>query len=121
MGPTFSFDIHRCTTKAPRWNNVATEMEGMKKKTRLKSTQPQREWEIEIHLQDDSETDLILDHFNDCYGINGDIFLWERPDFFGGGSYYVRYKTFDYSNPEGLGTHWDFTISFEEEVSYSSP
>jgi len=112
----FSFDIHRCTAKTPVWNNIATEMEGMKKKTRLKSTQPKRTWEIELRLQDGSETQNVLDHFNGQYGINGTPFNWIQPDFFGGNTYYVRYVGLDYSNPEGLGTHWNFSIIFEESL-----
>jgi hypothetical protein len=116
-GEEFNFNIHRCTAKTPVWNNVATEMEGMKKKRRLKSTLPKRAWEIEIRMRNAAERDEILAHFNANYGINGETFLWRQmPSFYGTLEVYVCYIGFEYSNPQGLGTHWDFNITFEEIV-----
>jgi hypothetical protein len=100
---------------AKKYNVLKTEMEGMKVKTRLKSTSPVREWEIEIRCRTNTERDAILTHYE---GQNGSLtaFNWTAPTFFGGETYFVRYKEFEYENPEGLGNVWNFRIIFEEVI-----
>jgi hypothetical protein len=112
----FNFNIHRMTPEAPKYNVVATKMEGWRVKRRLKSTQPQRRWVIEIRGRINSERDLILAHYN---GQNAGLtpFNWVVPSFFGGQTYYVTYEDFSYENPDGLGNVWNFLIVFLEELT----
>lgn len=111
----FEFGIHRVTNSPPKYNVLETEMEGMKKKTRLKSTTPVREWSIEIRARTNTERDAILAHYS---GQNGSLtaFNWIVPSFWGGSTYYVRYKSFAYESPEGLGSLHNFQITFEEAI-----
>lgn len=111
----FDFPVHRMTPGPPKWNVLQTQMEGWTKKTRLKSTVPVREWTIEIRGRTNTERDLIIAHYNGQFGETT-AFNWIVPEFFGGETYYVRYKTFSYENPEGLGNIWNFEIGFEEDM-----
>jgi hypothetical protein len=111
----FVFPIHRMTPKAPKYNIVSTTMEGWRVKRRLKSSMPIREWSVEIRGRLNAERDLILAHYN---GQTASLtpFNWVVPTFFGGQTFYVTYKEFDYDNPDGLGNIWDFHIVFREEL-----
>jgi hypothetical protein len=115
----FSFPIHRMSPGAPEYNVLQTDMEGWKRKSRLKSTHPRRTWDIEIRGRTNSEKDLIIAHW-DGQAAGNLPFNWiVTPTFFSGGvptTYYVRYKELKYENPEGMGNVWNFNISFVEEL-----
>ena len=113
----FSFAIHRLTPEPPKYNVLTTQMEGWRVKRRLKSTQPQRRWAIEIRGQTNSERDLILTHWN---GQKGSLtpFNWiVTPIFFGDDTFYVTYEELSYVNPSGIGNVWHFNITFLEELT----
>lgn len=112
----FTFEIHRLTPEAPKYNVLQTKMEGWRVKRRLKSTEPQRRWTVEIRGRINSERDSILSHYN---GQIGSLtpFDWIVPTFFGGQTFYVTYESFTYENPDGMGNVWDFQIIFIEELT----
>lgn len=112
----FTFDIHRMTPEAPKYNILSTRAEGWRVKRRLKSTLPQRRWAIEIRGRTNTERDALLAHYNGQYS-SLTPFNWVVPTFFGGDTFYVTYEEFDYENPDGLGNIWDFHIVFLEELT----
>lgn len=115
----FTFPIHRMSPGKPEYNVISTQMEGWKVKSRLKSTEPRRTWEVEIRGRTNSEKDSIVAHFDGQNGYNIPFNWIVVPNFFTGDNdttYYVRYKEFSYSNPPGLGNIWEIIISFAEEL-----
>lgn len=112
----FTFDFHRCTPReAPKYNVLKTQMEGWKVKTRLKSTDPVRWWEIEIRGRTNTERDLIIAHWDGQFGQTTP-FNWVRPASWDGITYYVTYESMNYTNPPGFFNVWDFVIIFKEEI-----
>ncbi len=116
-GDAFNFEVHSINPHTPEWNVLQTDMEGWKRKTRLKSTDPIRRWTVEIRGRTNSEKDSILAHFNDNNGALTN-FLWNvLPTIWNTGygtSYQVQYESFEYANPDNIANVWDFTITFRE-------
>jgi hypothetical protein len=113
----FSFEIHRLTPEAPKYNVLATKMEGWRVKRRLKSTAPQRRWTIEIRGRTNGERDSILSHYNGQFSSLIPFNWIVTPIFFGNYTFYVTYEEFEYDNPDGLGNVWNFNITFLEELT----
>lgn len=115
----FTFEIHSFTPEAPKYNVLSTKTEGWRVKRRLKSTDPQRRWSIEIRGRTTVEKDAIVDHFN---GQKADLlpFNWVVTpaafDVTGDGTYYVTYEEFQFDNAESVYNIWDFSIIFLEEL-----
>lgn len=115
----FTFAIHKMAPGKPEYNVLSTQGEGMKVKSRLKSTDPKRTWEVEIRGRTTAEKDSILAHYNGQNGFNIPFNWVVTPTFFVGGvatTYYVRYKEFTMANPPGLGNIWEIGITFVEEL-----
>lgn len=115
----FTFAIHRMTPGKPEYNVASTQMEGWKVKSRLKSTDPKRSWEVEIRGRTNAERDSIIAHYDGQNGFNVPFNWVVTPNWFTNGvptTYFVRYKEFSYANPPGIGNIWDFVISFIEEL-----
>jgi hypothetical protein len=116
-GDAFSFDVHSINPHTPEYNVLQTQMEGWKRKTRLKSTDPVRRWTVEVRGRTNSEKDLIVAHWDDN---NGPLtnFTWNvLPAIWNTGygtSYQVQYESMEYDNPDGKANIWDFTITFRE-------
>jgi hypothetical protein len=66
--PDFNFSIHHIEPGPPIFNVLSTDMEGYKKKTRLITTLPKRTWKVFMYLLTKAERDLVLAHYNSCYG-----------------------------------------------------
>lgn len=111
----FSFDVHRVTPEAPVYNVLKTPMEGTRIKRRLKSTDAQRRWSVEIRGRTTAEKNSILSHYN---GQTGTLlpFNWNVPAAWGGDTFYVTYDEFSYENPNGLYNVWEIFIVFLEEI-----
>lgn len=113
----FTFSCHRCVPGTPGFNNLTTQMEGMRKKFRIKSSTPERSWSIEFHMQSLVERDLILAHFNSQYGINGTPFYWTSlPSWIFAieTSLYVVYKS--YKEEVVAADIFNITIEFDEVI-----
>lgn len=111
----FTFGVHRVTPTAPKFNVLQTEMEGMKIKSRLKSTDPVQSWTIEIRGRTNSEAALIKAHWITQQGQTIP-FNWIVPTFWGGETRYVQYVSMEYENPDGLGNIWNFVINVKEVI-----
>lgn len=111
----FSFNVHRITPEAPVFNVVKTQMEGTRVKRRLKSTESQRRWSVEIRGRTTSEKNAILSHYNGQQG-GTTPFYWNVPAPWGGDTFYVTYDDFSYENPDGLYNVWEIYIVFLEEI-----
>ena len=85
---------------------------------RLKSTAPQRRWQIEIRGRTTAEKDAIVSHFN---GQKSNLtpFNWVvNPTTFDNATYYVTYEEFQFENSQQyLYNVWDFSIIFLEELT----
>jgi len=115
----FAFVVHRVTPGKPEYNVVSTQSEGWKVKSRLKSTEPKRTWDVEIRGRTWAEKESILSHYTGQQGFNVPFNWIVTPNWFTNGSnttYYVRYKDFSMANPPGMGNVWEIDISFIEEL-----
>jgi hypothetical protein len=111
----FAFVPHHCTPKRKDYNVVRTDMEGMRIKTRLKSTNPIREWELEFRVQNNTERAALLSHYDGEYGILTPFNWTSVPDYISAEtSIYVRYKV--YSEELVVNNVWEITIEFEESL-----
>ena len=116
-GDPFNFDVHSIKPFTPQYNVLQTDMEGWKRKTRLKSTDPIRRWTVEVRGRINSEKDIIVTHWNEN---NGPLtnFTWQvRPTIWNtgyGSAYQVQYETMEYDNPDSIANVWDFVITFRE-------
>ena len=116
-GDPFNFEVHTIKPKTPKWNVLQTDYEGWNRKTRLKSTDSVRGWEIGVRGRTNTEKDIILAHFNDHKGPLT-FFTWNvLPTIWNAGygtSYIVTYASMEYVNPGNVANIWDFVINFEE-------
>jgi hypothetical protein len=109
----FSWISHRTEPDAPIWNVVSTDMEGMKKKTRLKSTDPMRMWTLFFRIQTNAERETLLGHFNAQYGSTEPFYWTSVPDHISAeASIYVRYVY--YKETIQLYDIWEIEVKFEE-------
>lgn len=110
----FSYEPHAVRPGTPQWNVLATDMEGMTKKTRLISTRSKMTWELEFRLQTKAERDLLLAHYN---GQNGSLtpFNWTSvPSYIDSTStYYVRYVEYVETL---IATLFNVVLKFEEAL-----
>lgn len=111
----FNFSPHESKSGTPKFNTIITKMEGMKKKSRVKSDDPERTWIIKFNGYSDSEHQSILDHYNGQYG-DGLPFNWTSvPDNINNGNdLYVRYLSME--ETKIFNNCWEIEITFQEEI-----
>ena len=111
----FNFIPHHCSPTRKDYNVVRTDMEGMRIKTRLKSTRPIREWELEFRIQNKTERDALLSHYDSQYGTLSPFNWTSIPTYISSeASVYVRYKS--YSEELMVMNVWEIKISLEEAL-----
>jgi hypothetical protein len=110
----FTYNCHHITPGAPKYNNLKTEGEGMKRKTRLISSDPFLTWTLEFRLQTKAERDNILTHFNGQYGDTIPFYWTSVPTYISNASYYyVRYAADGYSEEVIASSIFNITLKFE--------
>jgi hypothetical protein len=119
MAADFVWTPHRVEGGIPMYNVVKTDMEGMRTKTRLKSTKPTRTWTLYFRIQTQVEFEAILNHYKSVSGTLQE-FHWTgsaipahvNP---ASESYFnVRYN--DLSAEPVAWTVWNLTIKFDEAI-----
>lgn len=111
----FNFTPHHCVPLKKDYNVLRTEMEGMKVKTRLKSTRPLRAWELEFRIQNNNERLAYLGHWDNQYGICVPFNWLSVPDYISTeSSIYVRYIS--YKEELIVNNVWIITVQFEEAL-----
>jgi len=115
----FVWKPHRVEGGIPQFNVVKTDMEGMRTKTRLKSSKPTRSWTLYFRIQTQVEYEALYNHYKSMYGTLQE-FHWagsaipdhmnpEDESFFN-----VRYESFE-TDPVAWGV-WNITIKFVEAI-----
>ena len=113
MPDDFTYNAHEVEFGPPEYNVVTSEMEWMKEKTRLKSTLPKRTFTLKFKLQSSTEKDILLSHFNSCYGSYLSFNWTSIPsDLSSETSIEVRYKSFSYER-QGYNI-FEVDIEFKE-------
>lgn len=110
----FAWEPHRVEPGVPEWNTVSSEMEGMRKKVRLKSTRPKMIWTLFFRGQSTAEKNAKLAHYNGQYK---DLipFNWTSvPSEIGTGPYNVRYQALKIDHI--MNEIWELEITFEEVI-----
>lgn len=112
----FAFDCHHITVNPPEWNVLLTDMEGMRKKTRLVSSLPKKSWILVFRLLTKDERDLILAHYNTQKGSLIPFYWTSIPSWVDTSVsyYYVRYTS--YKETLSAGTLFELEITFEEAL-----
>jgi hypothetical protein len=111
----FNFIPHHCSPKRKDYNVVSTDMEGMRIKTRLKSSLPMREWELEFRIQNKTERDALLSHYDSQYGTLTPFNWTSIPTYISSEtSIYVRYKI--YSEELIVQNVWTIQIELMEAL-----
>jgi hypothetical protein len=110
----FNFQCHSVVPATITWNVLLTEMEGMKKKSRLISTRSKQSWKLEFRLLLKAERDVLLAHYNGQKGSTIPFNWTSIPDYIDtAASYYVRYIEY----VETLtATLFNISIGFEEAL-----
>jgi hypothetical protein len=111
----FDFDPHHCVQTKKEYNVLKTDMEGMKIKTRLKSTLPLRQWELVFHLQSNTERNALLSHYDGQYGSLTPFNWTSIPEHISAeSSIYVRYVSY---KEDVIATNCiEVSIEFEEAL-----
>ena len=109
----FTFECHHCEVGTPAWNVLSTDMEGLRKKTRLVSSLPMKSWTLVFRLLTKDERDLILAHYNAQKGPLTPFNWTSIPNWVDTSVsyYYVRYKS--YKEQLSAGTLWEVTVELE--------
>jgi hypothetical protein len=110
----FTYICHSVVPATITWNTLLTEMEGMKKKSRLISTRSKQSWKLEFRLLTKAERDYILGHYNGQKGSTIPFNWTSVPDYIDtAASYYVRYTEYVETLTAIL---FNISIGFEEAL-----
>ncbi len=109
----FDFVCHHCEPGTPSWNVLSTDMEGMRKKTRLVSSLAMKSWILVFRLLTKTERDLMLAHYNAQKGALTPFNWTSIPSWVDTSVsyYYVRYKS--YKEQLIAATLWEITVELE--------
>lgn len=109
----FTWDSHRVEPIGPKYNVLVTEMEGMRKKTRLKSTKPARSWKLYFRVQNNTERTALKGHYDGQFGELTPFYWTSIPEHISDeSSIYVRYTSYE-EDPIQFNT-WEISMTFEE-------
>lgn len=99
----------------PIFNNAVTKMEGMKKKARVKSPDPDQQFTVIYRGIDDTKKDEIMNHHSGQYG-DASPFYWRNvPTYINSGTdMYVRYNSIE--TIRVFNNLWEVTIVFDAEI-----
>ena len=111
----FDFTAHEIDEGPPVYNTVITKMEGLRRKARVKSSEPDRTFKLKFNGQTDTEKNAIKAHYDSQYG-DGDPFYWTTvpSDIDSGTNIYVRYKSISFDKI--MNNIHEISIEFQEEI-----
>ena len=112
----FTFTPHKVQPGVPVYNNILTKMEGMRKKGRNKSSEPDIDFTLTFDGQTDAEMKAIFSHYDGQYGGDGDPFYWTTvPDYIDSGTnIYSRYKSIEREHI--FNNCWVVTVVLQKEI-----
>lgn len=114
-GDPFTVVPNTVVTLAPKYNNVSSQTESMKKERFGISETPFQIYQLEFKVRSDSERDTILNHYKDQ---RGDLysFEWQSvPSYINSGANITGNWVLDSIKMPTNSNKWRVTIDFEVE------
>jgi len=112
----FSYIPHHIEPGTPVWNVLMTDMEGMRKKTRLISSLPKKSWTLTFRLLTKVERDALLDHYNAQKGSLTPFHWTSIPTYIDTSVSYYNVRYVLYKEQLSAGTLWEVTVELEESL-----
>lgn len=112
----FAYECHHIEPGTPVWNVLMTDMEGMRKKTRLVSSLPKKSWTLTFRLLTKDERDLVLAHYNAQKGSLTPFHWTSIPSWVDTSVSYYNVRYISYKEQLSAGTLWEIEVQFEEAL-----
>lgn len=116
-GSAFSLTTTEVVTQEPKYNNIITQAESMKKEYYNLSSIPTEIFVLKFHALTNTQRDTLLDHYNDQSG-GYYLFSWQSvPSYINGGSNISgRWVDKSLKMTPVSWNWWSCSLSFEKNI-----